>query len=254
MAQIRERATRGHHTVWSSGYFTLQNDPAVPYVRVRMLPRWMGARLMGGRATNKSVTPSHFAETKANPRRSCMVLRAWSIWRMKQNAFAEGHPTRRHVLNLEVRIAFGKPGGIAAASSPVGPSFMLNPMVGGRGAGGRVLPQEGSVTCRTILWRRGGGGGSSTGTLAPCPKNLLSRSSRPPHHGTGFPHSMEDVRSAEPLWLIPFHRLTLHFCLSFWVVESHLKVVETWWALCKPLLTGPASSRGRRKVPAVSLP
>ena len=102
VAALRERAARGHHTVWSSGYFTLQNDPAVPYVRVRMLPRWMGAGLMGRRNTNKSVTPKHFGENKLNPRRSCMVLRAWAIWRMKQHDFPSGHATRRTVLNLEV--------------------------------------------------------------------------------------------------------------------------------------------------------
>ena len=29
---VGEHAGRGQHTVWSSGYFTLQNDPGVPYV------------------------------------------------------------------------------------------------------------------------------------------------------------------------------------------------------------------------------
>ena len=43
LAAIRDRAMRGQHSVWTTGYFTLQNDPAVPYVRVRMLPRWMSS-------------------------------------------------------------------------------------------------------------------------------------------------------------------------------------------------------------------
>ena len=65
-----ERAVSGTYVCWSNGYFTASNNKNWSDVKVRIVPKWAKAEHMGTSSMSKTVVPSHFGETKENPRRA----------------------------------------------------------------------------------------------------------------------------------------------------------------------------------------
>ena len=64
---------------------------------------------MGDRLKSKTLTPAHYGETRENPERSWLLLRAWMLWRVGANGWVSADRGRiRHfaeeALVLERRI------------------------------------------------------------------------------------------------------------------------------------------------------
>ncbi len=97
------RAARGTFTVWTNGYFTLQDNTQWKDVKVRVLPRWHAPEHMGLLSRSKTVVPAHFAEGRENPWRAYAVCRSWSIWRARQGNFL-AHSSRSRVFQNEMRL------------------------------------------------------------------------------------------------------------------------------------------------------
>ena len=64
---------------------------------------------------SKRVTPRDFGETRADPVRSLLVLRAWAVWRARHRGWADARPCRKrhfdeqHARLLEDVRALGAP-------------------------------------------------------------------------------------------------------------------------------------------------
>ena len=98
-------AVRGSRDVkpplWSDEYFWIA-DGATDYVHVRvrtahsapMLPQGLGMA-----SISKRIHPTEFGETRDAPVRSVLVLRAWAVWRARQNGWADA--TSRHKVHID---------------------------------------------------------------------------------------------------------------------------------------------------------
>ena len=104
-------AVRGSRDVkpplWSDEYFWIA-DGATDYVHVRvrtahnapMLPRGLGMATI-----SKQIQPTEFGETRYAPVRSLLVLRAWAVWRARQNGWADASIRRKiHIDEQEALI------------------------------------------------------------------------------------------------------------------------------------------------------
>ena len=86
----------GLKPLWSDDYFWIwDSDSDFLKVRVRSRftepsPLGMGPWLM-----SKQVTPREFGETRDEPVRSLLLLRAWTLWRARQNGWAEDRSCRK---------------------------------------------------------------------------------------------------------------------------------------------------------------
>ena len=56
--------------LWSNSYFYIVDNAGHPDVKVRMYNAWATQACMGHHSMSKALTPSHFGETRADPRRS----------------------------------------------------------------------------------------------------------------------------------------------------------------------------------------
>ena len=50
---------------------------------------------------SRTLTPTNFGETRANPERSSFLLRAWMVWRARQNGFAAADTARQRLFDDE---------------------------------------------------------------------------------------------------------------------------------------------------------
>jgi hypothetical protein len=82
--------------LWSDDYFFIW-DSEGEFMKVFMrhqfkepLPHGMGAWLM-----SKQVTPRDYGETREEPVRSLLLLRAWSLWRARQTDWADARGFRK---------------------------------------------------------------------------------------------------------------------------------------------------------------
>ena len=104
-------AVRGSRDVkpalWKDEYFWIA-DGATDYVHVRvrtahnapMLPRGLGMA-----SISKQIQPTEFGETRDAPVRSVLVLRAWAVWRARQDGWADATSRRKvHIDEQEALI------------------------------------------------------------------------------------------------------------------------------------------------------
>ena len=56
---------------------------------------------MGGPGKSKTLTPAHYGEDRSNPVRSHFLLRAWVLWRARQDGFAAAEPRRTRLFAVE---------------------------------------------------------------------------------------------------------------------------------------------------------
>ena len=116
------RVPRVHKApLWDNGYFYIIDNTGVDEtVKIVMHRGWSHAPPggMGDRQTSKTLTPAHYGETRENPQRSWLLLRAWMLWRARANDWVSADRGRlRHfdeeVLVLERRIkGMSEPGSL----------------------------------------------------------------------------------------------------------------------------------------------
>ena len=88
----------GLKPLWSDDYFIMGNHlhhgkPGA-WVRIRVRSGWKVS--LGGTAPmSKQFDPTTFEETRTDPVRTILVLRAWSMWRARINRWGEGKKDRR---------------------------------------------------------------------------------------------------------------------------------------------------------------
>ena len=68
-----------------------------------MRDTWATPSQMGHTAMSKTITPTHFGETRANPARSMIILRAWAIWRARQCGWCMQRAGRERQIENDVR-------------------------------------------------------------------------------------------------------------------------------------------------------
>lgn len=102
----------------------IENNQAYLDVKVRMHSCWSTDAQMGHRAMSRTLTPEHYGETRAHPLRSMALLKAWALWRARQDNWASMQPGRARqfqrdadALVLEVRAVPGELLGNAAADA-----------------------------------------------------------------------------------------------------------------------------------------
>ena len=52
---------------------------------------------------SKTLTPANYGETRENPERSTFLLRAWMVWRARQNGFAANDAARQRLFDDEAK-------------------------------------------------------------------------------------------------------------------------------------------------------
>ena len=70
---------------------------------------------MGKKCGTKALSPHHYGEGLAGPRRTMCLLRAWAIWRTAHGGWAQAHPRRnrewealRNTLAEDIRAVDGR--------------------------------------------------------------------------------------------------------------------------------------------------
>ena len=94
----------GCEPLWGDPYFAVWSHPSCDYVRAIMRDGWRSPAPAGMGASNvtRQVTPRHYQETSDDPIRSVLLLRAWSLWRARQNGWANAQRGRsRHFRDQE---------------------------------------------------------------------------------------------------------------------------------------------------------
>lgn len=80
--------------VWSNRYFYILDNSGHPDVKIRMYDAWTTEEHMGHRDMSKTLTPSNYGESRENPARSFVLLRAWMLWRARRDGWAIARPGR----------------------------------------------------------------------------------------------------------------------------------------------------------------
>ena len=100
--------------LWSSPYFYILDNEGHPDVKIRMRDVWACDEHMGRYAMSRTLTPTHYGETRAAPARSLILLKAWALWRAGQKGWSSQRPGRarqfeRDLVALEAEMR-GVPG------------------------------------------------------------------------------------------------------------------------------------------------
>ena len=122
------KAKSGKPSLWQNDFFWIRDPPIeVPYIHAKVRLQYQsGAGSMGSSAgpavlTNvhmsKQVHPSNFGERRDAPIRSLLVLRAWTVWRARQNGWADADSFRKQSIDEEERLLFRD---VAALQEPDG--------------------------------------------------------------------------------------------------------------------------------------
>ena len=82
----------GIEPLWSDPYFIVWDHPGFDYMRMDMRHGWREPGPVGMGTTNctKQVTPRLVGDSRSDPIRSLLLLRAWALWRSRQNGWADG--------------------------------------------------------------------------------------------------------------------------------------------------------------------
>ena len=60
---------------------------------------------MGHSQMSKTLRPHVFGESRDNPARSLLLLKAWALWRARKNGWADARPgRRRHFQNMAAQL------------------------------------------------------------------------------------------------------------------------------------------------------
>ena len=102
--------------LWDNRYFFIADNTGHPDVKMNMHKYWSydppgGMGLVG---RSKTLTPAHYGESREDPVRSFLMLRAWMLWRVKQDGWVDWDRGRqRHfaeeAIVLERKIAALEP-------------------------------------------------------------------------------------------------------------------------------------------------
>ena len=90
--------------VYDNGYFYITDNTGETDVKICIHNVWKAAPPLGmGRQPqmSKTLTPVHYGEARENPARSTFLLRAWMIWRARQNGFAAADAARGRLFDDE---------------------------------------------------------------------------------------------------------------------------------------------------------
>ena len=98
------RGPRGHRKhLYDNNYFYIidnEGNADVKDVNILIHRHWTSEPPLGlGRANtcSRTLTPAHYGETRLNPVRSFLLLRAWMIWRATQDGWAARAPGRSRI-------------------------------------------------------------------------------------------------------------------------------------------------------------
>ena len=95
-----KKPRRGLTPVWNDEYFHVwDNQKEFLMIKMREKYRAEPPDGMGRWLMSKQVTPTEFGETRAEPVRSLIILRAWAIWRARQGGWAEAKDFRARHFN-----------------------------------------------------------------------------------------------------------------------------------------------------------
>ena len=77
--------------MWDNGYFYIANNTGNADVKIIMHTFWAydppGG--MGAVGRSKTLTPAHYGESRENPARSYLLLRAWMLSRVRQHGWVD---------------------------------------------------------------------------------------------------------------------------------------------------------------------
>ena len=82
------RAATGTFVLWRNEYFFISYH-GQEYIRIRVYVRWLTDEEMGRTAQSRNIRPSIYGEDIHNCPKCQLVLRAWAVWRMKLDDWAE---------------------------------------------------------------------------------------------------------------------------------------------------------------------
>ena len=89
--------------LWSNNYFYILDNEGHSDVKVRMHAAWATPHHVGHYAMSKTLTPAHFGEARADPRRSLALLKAWVLWRGRQHGWAGQRVGRARQFDRDAR-------------------------------------------------------------------------------------------------------------------------------------------------------
>jgi hypothetical protein len=89
--------------LWCDEYFIIGDHPC-DFVKIKVREHYK--KPLGGVAPmSKQVTPRDFGETRDDPVRSLLVLRAWALWRARKDGWGDGRGCRtRHMVDHEAEL------------------------------------------------------------------------------------------------------------------------------------------------------
>ena len=75
---------------WDNGYFYIADNSGQSDVKILMDRNWSHKPLggMGHQERSKTLAPAHYGETRENPKRSWLLLRAWMLCRANLDGWA----------------------------------------------------------------------------------------------------------------------------------------------------------------------
>ncbi len=83
--------------LWANDYFYIVDNTGHPDVKIIMRNMWAHDPCggMGTRWLSKTVTPAHYDESRDNPTRSLLLVRAWMLWRVEKKSWVFGDPGKQ---------------------------------------------------------------------------------------------------------------------------------------------------------------
>ena len=83
------RARTVRTPLWDNGFFYIADNEGKPNCKMLIHDGWCGPRPVGLGTTgmSRTLTPCHYGETRAEPTRTWFLLRAWMVWRARQDGW-----------------------------------------------------------------------------------------------------------------------------------------------------------------------
>jgi hypothetical protein len=102
---------------YDNGYFYIMNNEGQDDVKILIHKVWTKTQPptgMGGKGMSKTLTPQNYGELRSNPVRSHFLLRAWMLWRARNDGFVAADPRRKlffdeEALRLELDVRAYQP-------------------------------------------------------------------------------------------------------------------------------------------------
>jgi hypothetical protein len=95
------RHASGTWKVWEDLWFYMTATPGFTDIKMHLKTPFRTPEQMGRFQMSKALSPHHYGETVANPVKTRLLLRAWTIYRARMNGWAAARPGRgRHVASM----------------------------------------------------------------------------------------------------------------------------------------------------------